>query len=653
MNHIKEIRNLINYLNEHTRYYDEGNPQISDAAWDKTYFKLQELEKEYSVYYNDSPTQYISYEVVNSLEKVAHNHDMLSLEKTKALTEIKDFLGNVPYLAMCKMDGLTCSLKYYDGLLVSAETRGDGQVGENILHNARVISSIPKYIPYKGTLVVDGEIICSKDDFKEFESEYKNPRNFAAGSIRLLDAQECSKRKLQFIAWEVIEGFEDEELLSNRLFQLNKCGFCTVPMHRSPSITNTEQSGKTLEMVVNELVDLAINYPIDGIVFKYDNIEYGRSLGKTAHHFKNAMAYKFADETAETYLKEIEWSMGRTGVLTPIAIFEEVELDGSTIARASLHNLSIMKEILDVPYIGQMVEIFKANMIIPQIKSASHEPVGKEILEVPLACPICGAETAVKIENLTQVLYCPNEECEGKIINKINHAIGKKGLDIKGLSKATLEKLMDWGWVSSYIDIFNLNQYHDEWVRKPGFGIKSVDKVLNAIEASKNCELSAFISSLGIPLIGTTASKELTKIFNTWEDFINAVESGYHFWSIPNFGTEMHTAIIKFDYTEAKQIYTKYLNISAVPASPIDEVADSLANITVVITGKVCRFKNRDELKAAIERRGGKVAGSISGKTHYLINNDVESTSSKNLSAKKLGVPIISEDAFIETFGLL
>ena len=570
---------------------------------------------------------------------------MLSLEKTKALTEIKDFLGNVPYLAMCKMDGLTCSLKYYDGLLVSAETRGDGQVGENILHNARVISSIPKYIPYKGTLVIDGEIICTKEDFKEFENEYANPRNFASGSIRLLDSNECSKRKLRFVAWDVIEGFSNEKYLSNKFCELDSLGFTIVPFI---SLKNIE---KDIEKLEQEAINLS--YPIDGIVFKFDNIEYGRSLGKTAHHFKNAMAYKFADETVETYLKEIEWSMGRTGVLTPIAIFEEVELDGSTIARASLHNISIMEEILGIPYIGQMVEIFKANMIIPQIKSASHEPVGKEILEVPSACPICGAETVIKIDNLTQVLYCPNKDCEGKIINKINHAIGKKGLDIKGLSKATLEKLMEWGWVSNYADIFNLNQYRDEWIRKPGFGIKSVDKMLNAIEASKNCELSAFISSLGIPLIGTTASKELTKIFNTWEDFINAVESGYHFWTIPNFGTEMHTAIITFDYTEAKQIYANYLNISAVSASPINEVADSLANITVVITGKVCRFKNRDDLKAAIERRGGKVVGSISGKTNYLINNDVESTSSKNLSAKKLGVPIISEDAFIETFGLL
>ena len=367
---VNKIRELIEYLNYHTNCYDEGHPEISDIEWDASYFQLDQLEKEYSIYFNNSPTQRISYEVVNSLEKVVHNHDMLSLEKTKALNEVKDFLGNVPYLAMCKMDGLTCSLKYDNGYLISAETRGNGKVGENILHNARVIPSIPKYIPYKGTLVIDGEIICSKSDFKEFENDYKNPRNFAAGSIRLLDAKECAQRKLQFIAWEVIEGMDDEQLLSNRLAQLSTYGFTIVPHHRSPSMKDTELIGKTLDSIVNELVDLAQDFPIDGIVFKYDNVEYGRSLGQTSHHFKNAIAYKFYDETFGSWLTDIDWTMGRTGVLTPVAIFEPIDMDGSTVSRASLHNLSVMEEILGEPYYGQKVEVFKANMIIPQIMSA-------------------------------------------------------------------------------------------------------------------------------------------------------------------------------------------------------------------------------------------------------------------------------------------
>ena len=568
---------------------------------------------------------------------------MLSLEKTKDLTVIKDFLGNVPYLAMCKMDGLTCSLKYIDGVLVSAETRGNGEVGENILHNAKVIPSIPKQIPYKEELVVDGEIICSYSDFESFKDEYANPRNFASGSIRLLDAGECAKRKLQFIAWDVIEGLEDSYFLTDKFVTLSEFGFTIVPYY---VYNDCEEEINKLTLEAETL-----HYPIDGIVFKFDDVEYGRSLGRTSHHLKNAMAYKFYDEVAKTYLTGIDWTMGRTGALTPVAVFEEVDLDGSTISRASIHNLSVMEDLLGLPYTGQEIEIFKANMIIPQIKSAVKNPVGKELITTPGHCPICGEKTIIKMDNFSKILFCDNPACDGKLINKLDHFCGKKGLDIKGLSKATLEKLIDWGWVSNYIDLFKLNSHRDEWIKKPGFGPKSVDNILSAVEAGRECELSAFISALGIPLIGSTASKELVKIFPTWEEYIGAVESGYYFWSIAGFGAEMHSAITRFDYTEAKTIYNDYLTINSTNEN-CDEVMDSLANITVVITGKVNKYKNRDDFKTAIERRGGKVAGSISGKTSYLINNDVNSTSSKNISAKKLGVPIISEDDFIEMFAL-
>ena len=651
----KQIRTLIEYLNARTKEYDEGHPTISDSEWDKKYFELQELEERYSIYFNDSPTQSISYEVVNSLEKVAHNHDMLSLEKTKDLNKIKDFLGNAPYLAMCKMDGLTCSLKYVDGVLVSAETRGNGKIGENILHNAKVIPSIPKQIPYNGTLIVDGEIICSKFDFKEFENEYKNPRNFASGSIRLLDAKECSKRKLQFIAWDVIEGLEYDEYLSEKLTYLNNCGFTIVPHCLGSDI---DADGKLISIDdFIEYLTLAserFGYPIDGIVFKFNNVEYSHSLGQTSHHFKNAMAFKFADDTYPTVLKDIEWTMGRTGVLTPVAVFEPIDIDGSTVERASIHNLSIMLELFGPlgPFKGAELEVFKANMIIPQIKSVKQNCNYEEYtINQPKVCPICGGEVKIRDSGESLFLICTNPSCDGKLINKLDHFCGKKGLDIKGLSKATLEKLIDWGWVSKYVDLFRLANYRDEWIKKPGFGPKSVDNILSAVEAGRECKLSAFIASLGIPLIGSTASKELVKVFPTWEQFINAVESGYHFWDIPNFGTEMHYAITRFDYTEAKELYDLYLAINAVqPAT--EETNNSLDGLNLVITGKVVHFKNRDELKTAIEARGGKVTGSISSKTSYLINNDVNSTSSKNVSAKKLGVPIISEDAFIEMFGL-
>ena len=656
MNHdVAKIRELIEYLNYHTTLYDKGTPEISDYNWDRRYFELKELEEKYSIYFNDSPTQHIHYEVISSLEKVAHNHDMLSLEKTKALNEVTDFLGAAPYLAMCKMDGLTCSLKYVNGELVSAETRGNGKVGENILHNARIIPSIPKKIPITETLVIDGEIICTKNDFKEFENEYANPRNFAAGSIRLLDSNECAKRKLQFIAWDVIEGLEDRKFLTEKLHEISDCGFLSVPFISNPG-KDTGLNFIPIENMVQFLIDRAeeYSYPIDGIVFKFNDVEYGRSLGQTSHHFKNAIAYKFYDETYPTTLEYIDWTMGRTGILTPVAVFKPIEIDGSTINRASLHNISIMEELSGgFERVGDILYIFKANQIIPQVSSWEHNSEYNENthLSIPEVCPICGKPTTIKKEIDTKVLVCTNPSCEGKLINIIEHFAGKKGLDIKGLSKATLEKLIAWGWINSRKDLFELKNYRAEWIKKPGFGVKSVDKVLNAIEDSKNCELANFIASLGIPLIGTTASKEIVKVFSDWDSFMSAVESGYHFWDIQNFGYEMHSAITKFDYTEAKELYNNYLAVnSAQPQS--DKIENNLDGLNFVITGKVVHFKNRDELKSVIEAHGGKVVGSISSKTNYLINNDVESTSSKNVSAKKLGVPIISEDAFLEMFSL-
>lgn len=643
-----KIRELIEYLNYHTKCYDEGKPEISDMEWDIKYYELDKLEKEYSIYFNDSPTQSISYEVVNSLEKVAHNHDMLSLEKTKALNEVKDFLGNVPYLAMCKMDGLTCSLKYENGYLISAETRGNGKVGENILHNAKVIPSIPKQIPYTSTLIIDGEIICTKEDFKEFENEYANPRNFASGSIRLLDSNECSKRKLRFVAWDVIEGLEDSDFLTDKFVTLSEFGFTIVPYY---VYNDCEEEINKLTLEAEKLY-----YPIDGIVFKFDDVEYGRSLGQTSHHFKNALAFKFADDTVKSNLTGIDWTMGRTGVLTPVAEFNEIELEGSTVSRASLHNLSVLWDTLgEKPYFNQEVEVFKANMIIPQIKSAvtfeDYEDEFIDFINIPSVCPICGEPTAQKTDLFSTFLVCENPSCEGKLINKLDHFCGKKGLDIKGLSKATLEKLINWGWVSNYKDLFELKNHRAEWIRMPGFGIKSVDNILNAIESARVCDLPPFIAALGIPLIGSTASKEIVKVFPDWNSFMSAVESNYHFWDIPNFGFEMHSAITRFNYTEAKELYDNYLTVNAVQPQS-SEVENTLDGLSLVITGKLNHFKNRDELKAVIEARGGKVAGSISGKTSYLINNDVNSTSSKNASAKKLGVPIISEDAFIEMFSL-
>lgn len=651
-----KLLNLIDLANNLTRDYDLGHPTVSDESWDNLYFQIQELEEKLGIYYKHSPTQHIPYDVVNQLNKVEHGHKMLSLQKTKDLSEIEKFLDNSDSLIMLKMDGLTCSLTYIDGELVSAETRGNGIIGEDILHNALQIRSIPNYIPrISGKLVVDGEIICTTKNFEMFASEYKNPRNFAAGSIRLLDSKECAKRKLSFIAWDVIEGLDQYDLLSERLAHIANYGFTIVPYVFYPA-WDAADNDVPLEDMIDHLKVMAEKdgYPIDGAVAKFNSIPYGKSLGETSHHFKNAMAYKFYDETYPTILTNIEWTMGRTGVLTPVAVFEPIEIDGTIVERANLHNLSVLKDTLHGRgWQGQKIEVFKANMIIPQIASAEEDDERtKYYFMKPSLCPICKNPTRTKQENNSEFLYCDNDACEGKLINRLDHFCGKKGLDIKGLSKATLEKLIDWGWVKNIPSIFALNCYRDEWVLKPGFGSKSVDKILNAIDYSRNnCELHQFICALGIPLIGSSASKELTKYYNTYENFRMAIDIGVQFWGYDNFGMEMHKAIVNFDYSDADaMVQSGVITFNSTTQKSNQDT--SLDGLTFVITGKLNHFKNRDAIKDKIESLGGKVTGSVSKNTNYLINNDKDSTSSKNKSAKTLGIPILNEEDFIKMFGV-
>lgn len=649
---INRIKELINELNYHTKLYDEGNPILTDEQWDELYFELVGLENLTGIYLGSSPTQKITYNIVNDLKKVRHDHPMLSLQKTQSIDEVNDFIGDKPYIIMLKIDGLTCSLGYENGRLISAETRGDGEIGEDVLHNANVIKNIPKKISYKGKLTIDGEIICKTNIFKKYYAdEYKNPRNFASGSIRLLDSRECDERCLSFIAWDAVNFYTDEIFtLSERLAFLQELGF---------EITDFDTISKFNEDIIKFFKSSANHQdiPIDGLVVKYNDCKYYDSLGKTDHHFRGGIAFKFYDETYETNLIGIEWTMGRTGILTPVAVFEPVEIDGCEVSRASMHNVSILNEILGLPYVGQKVKVYKANQIIPQIKSAEKSDVlGDKYLFTPKECPICGGEALLEISSVsdTRNLVCQNPLCEGKFINRLDHFCGKKGLDIRGLSKATLEKLIDWEWVKSYVDIFKLGQYKSAWVSKPGFGEKSVSNILNAIEESKNCGLDKFIAALGIPLIGTRAAKDLQKEFLAWSNFIEAVETNFKFYSLPNFGIEMHNSIMKFDYTEAIMLANDYINVLASEYDTQEEeiVESELKDKTVVITGKLNAFKNRDALKEKIESLGGKVSGSISGKTNYLINNDVNSTSSKNAAAKKLNIPIISEEDFCKMFGI-
>ena len=644
-----KIDKLVKKLNEYTALYDEGHPAISDKEWDDMYFELFELEQECNYYPSDSPTQKIKYDILNQLKKVKHNHPMLSLQKTQSIDEINDFIGDKEHIIMLKVDGLTCSLVYENGKLISAETRGDGEIGEDIFHNIMTVKNVPKKIPYTGRLVVDGEIICKINDFVPFSEQFKNPRNFAAGTIRLLDPKVCEKRNLSFIAWDVIECEKELNKLNQKMAFLIENYFETVPF----SIVH-DFNEKTIE----EFKQIAVknNIPIDGLVVKYNDCKYYESLGHTDHHFRGGIAFKFYDEVYETELLDIEWTMGRTGVLTPVAIFRPIEIDGCTVTRASMHNVSIMKELMGRfgPYLGQKLEVFKANQIIPQIKSADqseHETlffIEHPNIEYPKQCPICGGTTEIH-ENIsgTQEMLCMNPQCEGKLINRLDHFCGKKGLDIKGLSKATLEKLIDWGWIKSYKDIFTLYEHEEEWTKKSGFGVKSVKNILMAIQEGKNCSLDRFIAALGIPLIGSRAAQDLDKQFCTWSNFINAIETNFKFYDMPNFGWEMHNSIVNFDYTEAIELADTYVNVSISEHSLPEETAAAVEGKTFVVTGKLTFYKNRDEIKAVIEKNGGKVVGSISGKTDYLINNDIDSTSSKNLSAKKLNIPIISEDEFL------
>lgn len=642
------IRNLIDFLNFHTSLYDAGKPTISDQEWDAKLAELQKLEEETGIYYPDSPSVSVPFVQVSELKKVTHNHPMLSLPKSKDIAVFDKTKG---YIAMPKMDGLTCSLRYVDGVLVSAETRGDGHVGEDVLHNVLAVKNVPGFIGYKDELIVDGEIICKYSDFAPFMDLYKNPRNFAAGSIRLLNNQESANRNLSFVVWDVIKGYDEEKSLMSRLGLVSKLGFECV--FNVDVATNDPE----ITIAIIRSVAKSYGYPIDGVVLKIDDYDKRMAEEGTSHHLGGAIAYKFYDEEYISYIKSIDWTMGRTGDLTPVAVFDPIDIDGSTVERASLHNVSIMKEIFhdDMPFVGQEVKVFKANMIIPQIASAVkadpsflHYP-DLPFLAMPETCPVCGGAVTIRANNDSEFLVCTSATCPGKLINRLDHFCGKKGLDIKGLSKATLTKLIDWEWLNNINDLPKLKEHKDEWVKKPGFGAKSVQNILDAIDiALGEATFIKFISSLGIPLIGTTIAKEIYKHVKTYEEFRNMVKTEFAFSDWAGFGLEMERALWDFDYTDADNFYNSYLSFEAPEEVKGDKEVLIFKNNTFVITGKLNDFKNRTELKEYLEGLGGKVVDTVSSKTSYLINNDINSPNSKNVAGKRLGIPIITEKQLAE-----
>ena len=640
----EEYNYAIEDLNKATVAYDKGQPIMTDKEWDDLYFAVSEYE-----YWNgalpESPTQKVHFETVSELKKVKHNHPMLSLNKTKDMNEIKAFVSNRPYIVMGKMDGLTCSLHYENRKLVSAETRGNGIEGEDITHNAMVIPSIPKRIEYKDPVTIDGEIICTYKNFEPWEDTYKNPRNFAAGSIRLLDSVECAKRNLTFIAWDIIDIHEN---MSSKMCHLIDWHFQEVPYvayTEGPFIDCVEEDANFIKKVCNDE-----GYPIDGLVFKYDNIDEYEAAGRTEHHFKGGLAYKFYDETYDTKLRDIDWTMGRTGVLTPVAVFDPVDADGSIIERASLHNYSVMKDLLGDPFIGECLKVCKMNMIIPQVVSAKKDEVWafKAMLNEIKVCPICGQPVEiVTSDSDVKNVMCTNPACPGKLVNILDHFCGKKGLDIKGLSKKTFEKLADWGWVNRITDIPKLKEHRNDWINKPGFGVGSVDKILNSIEtAFSDAYLNNFISAIGIPLIGSTVAKDISKKVDSWAGFRNLIDTNFDFTSWAGFGYEMNKSLHDFNYSEADEL-VKFITFRTEDKTRQDKSVQLDGKI-FVITGKLLYHSNRQQLVDKIEAAGGKVSSSVSAKTNYLVNNDIQSTSAKNKKALELKIPIITEEELLE-----
>ena len=641
MNLLEEIKMQIAQLNMWTKAYDEGHPIVSDKKWDEAYFRLVDLENKANIHLPNSPTQKVVYEVQTELKKVTHNHPMLSADKTKDWDKFIQYFGDKDVVGMLKLDGLTLSLRYIDGHLVSAETRGDGEIGEDVTMNATTIASIPKYIDYTDELIIDGEIICRYCDFTAFSGEYANPRNFAAGSIRLLDPNECKKRNLTFVAWHVVKGLTND--VAKNLNHLVGLGFLTTPWTSSFDWDAKEY-----------LIDCAkeLSYPIDGLIGRFMDREYGDSLGATSHHSKAIYAFKFYDETVQARLNTIKWQIGRSGVLTPIACFDPIEIEGTIVERASLHNYSVMRETLGpCAYIGEPLQVYKSNQIIPQILPVDDKwrydygyvvsHCGVSANDEPEFCPCCGKPVYRRISDSgVENYYCENPQCEGKLVERLEHFCDrKKGLDIRGLSEQTLKKLVDWKWVESIKDLYNLSSRQGEWKNKLGFGEKSVDNILVAIENSKHTTLEKFISAIGIPLIGERVSKILAEKCENWETFRNLIEKdSFSFEEWDGFGYEMNRELKQFNYDEADEL-AKIFTFAVVEKAG----NDILKGKTFVITGKLSR--KRDEIKAEIESLGGKVGSSITAKTDYLIANQPENTTKYNTALAK-GIPIITEEEY-------
>lgn len=647
MDKSERIKDLVELLNKANKaYYQEANEIMTNFEYDKLYDELVGLEKETGMVLSNSPTVNVGYQVVSQLPKEQHNSPMLSLDKTKEVGALADFAGDRKCLLSWKMDGLTVVLTYENGELVKAVTRGNGLVGEVITNNAKTFKNIPISIPYKGRLTLRGEAIIKYSDFEQInreiedaDSKYKNPRNLCSGSVRQLNSQVTAERNVNFVAFALINA--DDVDFGNSIEQQYKWmesqGFQVVE-YRVVTRNSMEDAVKYFAEKIQ-----TYDYPSDGLVLMFDDIEYGLALGTTAKFPRNGIAFKWEDEQAETTLKYIEWSPSRTGLINPVAVFEPVELEGTTVSRASVHNISIMEE-LELGS-GDRIKVYKANMIIPQI---SENLTKSGIDDLPKECPVCGHVTEVKAENGIKTLYCPNSQCPAKHVKLFTLFVSRNGMNIDGLSEETLEKFIDAGYIKEFADIFHLDRYYEEIVATPGFGQKSYDNLMDSVEKARNVELSALIYSLGIPNIGSANAKLICKAFNNnIEKIRNA--SVEELIEIDGIGEIMAEKFCQYfadeDNTKKLDNLLKEVNIAEPEENTTPQNMDGL---TFVITGSVEHFANRNELKSYIEKHGGKVTGSVSAKTNYLINNDAMSASSKNKKAKQLGVEIVTEEVFLE-----
>ena len=637
---LNRMKELIEILNNASRlYYQYSTPIMTDFEYDKLYDELEKLEKETNTVLSNSPTQNVEPEAIDSLVKVEHPAPMLSLSKTKSISELASFLGNQEGLISWKLDGLTIVLTYKDGKLSSGVTRGNGIIGEVVTENVKKFKNIPLTIPYKGTLVVRGEAVIKYSDFNKMNeeldddsSQYKNPRNLCSGSVRQLDSKVTAKRNVNCIIFALIESEKKFKLKSEEFEWLKSLGFDVVEYHKVTS-NNIEEQVLYFKNKINEY-----DIPSDGLVLLYNDIEYGKQLGTTAKYPKNAIAFKWQDETAETKLIDVDWLVSRTGLINPVAVFEPVELEGTIVSRASLHNVSILQGLS--LGIGDTILVYKANMIIPQIADNLTQ---SNSLAIPNKCPVCNHEAKIISSNDVKYLYCMNDFCPAKLVKRLSQFTSRNAMNIEGLSDAIINKLADEGLIKTYADIYNLKRYKNDIISFEGFGEKSYDNLINSIEKSRNVKLANFIFALGIPDIGLSRAKlicknysnDINKIRNlTFEELskIDGIGEIIAKEWIDTFNNE--------DFIKELELLLKEVNFTD---TSIDN-NQPLKDLTFVITGSVNNFTNRDELVEYIESYGGKVVKAISNNVNYLINNDITSTSTKNTKAKELGIKIISEN---------